>query len=68
MYSYKMGFSNMSSSDIVNCIGLVPLATHRNYNDIVFILYKLINDLIDCPELFYYKLVLKSLLLILEIH
>jgi hypothetical protein len=40
----------MSSSDIANRIGLKPLATHRKYNDIVF-MYKLFNGMIGCPEL-----------------
>lgn len=31
MFGYKMGFSNMSSIDIANRIGLVPLAAGRKY-------------------------------------
>jgi hypothetical protein len=44
-----MGFLNMSSSNTANRIGLKPLATHRKYNDIVFI-YKILNGMIDCTE------------------
>jgi phage-related holin len=49
IFGYKMGFLNMSPSDIANRIGLKLLATHRKYNDIVF-MYKLLNGMIDCSE------------------
>lgn len=40
----------MLSSNIANCIGLILLATHWKYFDVVSI-YKLIKSMINCYEL-----------------
>lgn len=50
MFGYKNGFFKYVIADIVNCIGLVPSATRCKYFDVMF-MYKLINGMIDCPEL-----------------
>lgn len=52
MFGYEMGFSDtrISAYDIANKIGLVSLTTHLKYSDVVFG-YKLLNGIVNCPEL-----------------
>lgn len=50
MLRYKLGKTNTSSNILAKELYLQSLAVRR-FNKDIFFLYKLLNNLIDCPEL-----------------
>ena len=50
MVSYKFLKNEVSREDVASLVGLIPLESRRRSFDVLF-LFKILNNLIDCPEL-----------------